>query len=263
MQPTVDGPSYANLVLEDQSNNVLGDEVLTDTPEPATWMLTVFSLGLLFAFVPQMRRRKLQTAPVSESGQRPSVSLAGRCSRRSPACCSIAAVAAGQTTQGLISGRLLDRGPPVRWPARISSASRNRPTPRPMRPRITRDTTHSHFCRPARIRSRDCPRVSVAEAEQLELAVAGRLEITFLVRPLKRRLGSGNVPERTASRIANRGHVLRSRRGRQLFRQFRRDDGSGRVRSNPRFPTSSIQSKSTIFPWPAATFTRCCSRFPR
>ncbi len=69
VQPTFDGPSYANLVLEDQSNNVLGDEVFTDTPEPATWMLTVFSLGLLFAFV-LMRRRKLQTAPVPA---RPSV----------------------------------------------------------------------------------------------------------------------------------------------------------------------------------------------
>jgi hypothetical protein len=66
VQPLSELPSFANLVLEDQSSDVLGETVFTtNTPEPATWMLTAFSLGLLFAFV-LVRRRKLATAPATK-----------------------------------------------------------------------------------------------------------------------------------------------------------------------------------------------------
>ncbi len=59
-------PTYADLVLEDQDYDMLGEVVFTNgVPEPATWLLTLLSLGLLSALV-LIRRRKLEAAPATK-----------------------------------------------------------------------------------------------------------------------------------------------------------------------------------------------------
>jgi hypothetical protein len=100
--------------------------------------------------------------------------------------CLIAAVAAGQTTQGLISGRLLDSrtARPVAG-AHIECLQESTDT----RADSTSDN-QGYYALPLLPPGTYSIRATAEayqsqEAEELELAVAGRLEITFLLRPLK------------------------------------------------------------------------------
>ncbi len=129
----------------------------------------------------------------------------------------------GQTTQGLISGRLLDsRSGRAIAGAHVGCSEESTGV---KADGVSDD--NGFYVLPLLPPGSYSIRVTALnyqsqEAQELELAVAGRLELNFLHAPAQRCLGSGPVSQRFSARFRNHRHLLRARCRPQSLGQLRR-----------------------------------------
>ena len=100
------------------------------------------------------------------------------------------------------------------------------------------------------------------ELQQLELSGRRTHPDRFPAPPPQRRLGSRPVPQRLPARHQDHRHLLRARRRHQPLGHVRRPAGQARHPRHLASPTSSTRPRSKTCRCRAATFTRCWSASP-